>query len=69
MLKQAKDKIAIFFNEKIEAKRYEKELRAKESSTHREMIAEAEDLASRTSYNKIAKTENDNQIELVERVV
>ena len=69
MLKQAKDKIAIFFNEKIEAKRYKKELRAKESSTHREMIAEAEDLASRTSYNKIAKTENDNQIELVERVV
>lgn len=69
MLKQAKDKIAIFFNEKIQAKKYEKELRAKENNAHSGMIAEAEELASRTSYNKIAKTDSNKQIELIERAV
>lgn len=69
MLKQAKDKIAIFFNEKSEARKYEKELRAKENKTHDLLIAEAEHLASRTSYGKISKTSSNKQIELIERMV
>lgn len=69
MLKQAKDKIAIFFNEKSEARKYGKELRAEENKAHDLMIEEAKHLASRTSYGKIAKTSSNKQIELIERMV
>lgn len=59
MLKQAKDKIAIFFNEKSETKKYEKELRVEENKTHNLTIAEAEHIASRTSYGNIVKSESE----------
>lgn len=59
MLNKAKERIAIFFNEKSESNKYEKELRAGENKTHDLTIAEAEHLASRTSYGKILKSESE----------
>lgn len=63
MLKQAKDKIAIFFNEKIQAKKYKKELRAKESEDHAKTVKKSREFMGRVSYNKLAKSENEQRME------
>ena len=52
MLNKTKERIAIFFNEKSEARKYGKELRAEEDKKHESNIAVCDYLASRPAYRK-----------------
>lgn len=59
MLNKTKERIAIFFNEKSEARKAEICHREAESMKHLKMLAGAEELTGRTSYDKILKSESE----------